>query len=69
MKSAEPSTGILKKSRVASTTARAFGAMPTVKETFVDSTVVVDPSGGADNANPTVAPPLSLTDGSWTASQ
>ena len=60
MKSAEPSTGILKKSRVASTTARAFGAMPTVKETFVDPITAVDPSSGADDVDLTIAPPLSL---------
>ena len=70
MKSVEPSIGSSKRSRGASSTiALGSGAMRAAEETFVDSTVVVDPSGGADNANPTVAPPLSLTDGSWTASQ
>ena len=61
MKSAKPSTGTSKRSRVeASTTARAFGIVPTTEETFVDPTVAVDPSGGANDVNPTVAPPLSL---------
>ena len=34
--------------------------MPTAEETFVDPTVDVDPSGGANDADPTIAPPLSL---------
>ena len=34
--------------------------MPTAEETFVDPTADVDPSGGADDADPTIAPPLSL---------
>ena len=42
------------------TTAPASGAMSTVEETFVDSTAAVDPTGGADEINPTIAPPLSL---------
>ena len=61
MKSAEPSTEISKKSwREASTTAFASGAMPAAEETFMDLTTVVDPSSGADDVDPTVAPPLSL---------
>ena len=61
MKSAKPSTGTLKRSRgEASTTAHAFGTMPTTEETFVDPTVAVDPSGGANDVDPIVAPPLSL---------
>ena len=61
MKSAEPSTGISKKSRgVASTTAPASGAMPIAKETFVDPITAVDPSSGADDVDLTIAPPLSL---------
>ena len=34
--------------------------MPTVEETFMDPTTAVDPSSGADDANPTIAPHLSL---------
>nr|POF24435.1 hypothetical protein CFP56_10655 [Quercus suber] len=34
--------------------------MLAAKETFVDSTTTVDPSGGADYADPTVTHPLSL---------
>ena len=34
--------------------------MPTTEETFVDPIVAVDPSGGADEVDPTVTPPLSL---------
>jgi len=61
MKSVKPSTGTLKRSRgEASTTASAFGTMPTAEETFVDLTTAVDPSSSADDANPTVALPLSL---------
>ena len=61
MKSAEPSIGTQKRSRgEASTTALAFGAMPVAEETFVDPIAVMDPSGGVDNVNPTVTPPLSL---------
>ena len=37
-----------------------FGAMPTTEETFVDPIVAVDPSGGADEVDSTVTPPLSL---------
>nr|POF03202.1 hypothetical protein CFP56_42497 [Quercus suber] len=61
MKSVEPSTGSSKRSRgAASTTALGSGAMPAAKETFVDSIATVDPSDGADDADPIVAPPLSL---------
>ena len=60
MKSVEPSTGSSKRSQAASTTAPTFGAMPAAEETFVNSTTAVNPSGGADDADPTVAPPLSL---------
>ena len=57
MKSAEPSTGTSKRPRGdASTTS---SAMPVVEETYVDSTVVVDPVGHED-VDPLVAPPLSL---------
>ena len=31
--------------------------MLAVEETFVDPTTVVDPSGGANDVGPTVAPP------------
>ena len=34
--------------------------MPAIEETFVDPTTTVDPSGGANDVDPTVAPPLSL---------
>ena len=34
--------------------------MPTAEEAFVDPTTDVDPSGGADDVDPTVAPPFSL---------
>ena len=34
--------------------------MPTAEETFVDPIAAVDPSGGADEVDPTVTPPLSL---------
>ena len=34
--------------------------MPAIEETFVDPTASVDPSGGANDVDPTVAPPLSL---------
>ena len=61
MKSVEPSIGSSKRSRgAASTTASGSGAMRAAKETFVDPTAVVDPFGGADDANPIVAPHLSL---------
>ena len=61
MKSAEPSIGTSKRSRgEASTIATASSAMPAAEETYVDPTATVDPSGGADNVDPTGAPPLSL---------
>ena len=61
MKSAKPSTGKSKRSRgETSTTAPTFGTMSTAKETFVDLTVVVYPSSGVDDVDPTVTPPLSL---------
>nr|POE81772.1 hypothetical protein CFP56_19971 [Quercus suber] len=61
MKSAEPSTRTSKRSRgEASTTAPTSGAMLAAEETFVDLTAVVDPFGGANDVDPTVAPPLSL---------
>ena len=34
--------------------------MSVAKKTFVDLTAVVYPSGGVDDVDPTVAPPLSL---------
>ena len=34
--------------------------MPTAEETFVDPTVAVDPISGANEVDPTVAPPFSL---------
>ena len=34
--------------------------MPTAQETFVDLTTTVDPFGGANDVDPTVAHPLSL---------
>ena len=34
--------------------------MPSAKENFMDPTATVDPSGGADDVDPTVAPPFSL---------
>ena len=66
MKNVEPSIGSSERSRgAASATISTSGAMPTVEETFMDSTATVDPSGGTNDANPTVAPrpptPLSLT--------
>ena len=61
MKNAEPSIGTSKRSRgKASTTATVSSTMPTAEETFVDLTTVVDPSGGVDDVDPTVAPLLSL---------
>ena len=57
MKSAEPSTGTSKRPRGdASTTS---SAMLVAEETYVDSTVVVDPVGHED-VDPLVAPPLSI---------
>jgi len=51
MKSTEPSTETSRRSRgEVSTTAPASGAM----------TAAMDPSGGAENVDPTVTPPLSL---------
>jgi len=61
MKSPEPSTETSKSSRgEASTTAHASSAMPAAEDNFVNLTVVVDPSSGADDVNHTVAPPLSF---------
>ena len=60
MKSVEPSTGLSKRSREVSTTALSSGAMYATEETFVDPIAVVDPFGGANDVDPTVAPPLSL---------
>ena len=61
MKSAEPSTGTSKRSRgEASTATPASGAMPATEETFVDPTATVDPSGGDNDVDPTIDPPLSL---------
>ena len=34
--------------------------MPTVEETYVDPTTAMDPTGHAENVDPSVAPPLSL---------
>ena len=34
--------------------------MPIAEETFVDPIAVMDPSGGVDNVNTTVTPPLLL---------
>ena len=34
--------------------------MPSTEETFVDPTVAVDPVGGVEDVDSTVAPPLSL---------
>ena len=60
MKNVEPSTGSSKRSQATSTTASTFGAMLAAEDTFVNSTTAMNPSGGADDADPTVAPPLSL---------
>ena len=61
MKSAETSIRTSKRSRdEASTIATASGAMLAAEETFVDSTVAVDPSSGADDVDRTVTPPISL---------
>ena len=61
MKSVEPCIGTSKRLQgEASTTTPTFGAMPAADETSVDSTAIVEPSGGADDVDPTVAPPLSL---------
>mgnify|MGYP006869218800 CR=1 FL=1 len=60
MKSAEPSIGTSKRSwGEASTPPPASGAMPAAEENFVDP-ITMDPSGGADDVNPTVTPPLLL---------
>ena len=51
MKSVEPSTRTLKRSRgEASTTTATSGIMPVAKETFVDLTAIVDPFGGTDHS-------------------
>ena len=34
--------------------------MPAIEDTFVDPTIVVDPSSATNDVDPTVAPPLSL---------
>ena len=58
MKSVEPSIGSSKRPRGdASTTS---GAMPVVEETYVDLTVVVDPTGRLKDVDPSGAPPFSL---------
>ena len=79
IKSAEPSTGTSKRSRgEAFTTFPASGTMSAAEETFVDPTAAMDPSGGADDVDPTIAP-SSLTSchdgvfhdyssGTWTTS-
>ena len=61
MKGAKLSTGTSKRSGgEASTTAPTFGTMLATEETFMGPTAVVDPFGGADDVDPTVASPLSL---------
>ena len=61
MKSVEPSIRTSKRSLgEASTTALASGAMPAIEEMFVDPNATVDSSGGAEDVDPSVAPPLSL---------
>ena len=61
MKSVRPSTRISKRSwGEASTTATASDAMLTIEEAHVDPTIAMDPSGGDDDVDPTVTPPLSL---------
>ena len=45
--------------REASTAVPTFGTMPTTEETFVDLTIAMDTSGGADDVDPTIDPPLS----------
>ena len=61
IKSAKASIGTSKRLRgETSTTAPISGTMPTAKETFVDLAAVVDPFDGVDDADPIVAPPLSL---------
>ena len=61
MKSVKPCTGTSKRSQgEASTTASASSAMFAVDETSVDPIIAVDPSGGANDVDPIVAPPLSL---------
>ena len=61
MKNAKPSIGTSKRSRgEASTTATVLGTMPTAEETFVDPTAAVDPFGGVNDVDPTVAPLLLL---------
>ena len=60
MKSAKPSTRTLKRSRgEASTIAPTFGIMSVTEETSADPITVVDPSGGADDVDPTIDPLLS----------
>jgi len=34
--------------------------MPVGEETFMDPTATVDPASGAEDVDPTIAPPLSL---------
>ena len=57
MKSAKPSIRTSKRSRgEASITTPSSSTMSAAKETFMDQTAVVYPSGGADDVDPTVAP-------------
>nr|POE49774.1 hypothetical protein CFP56_76682 [Quercus suber] len=61
MKKDEPSIGTLKRSRrEAFTIAPAPSAMPATKETLVDPIAAMDPSGGANDVDPTIAPLLPL---------
>ena len=61
MKSAEPRTGMSKRSQGEfSTTVLASSTILATEETFVDPTTAMDPSGGADDIDLTVTPPLSL---------
>ena len=60
MKSAKPSTRTLKRSRgEASTIAPTSGIMSVTEETSADPITAVDPSGGDDDVDPTIDPPLS----------
>ena len=57
MKSAKPSTRTSK--RPQGEVATTSGAMLAGEEVFVDPTAAVDPTGGAEDVDPTVTPPLS----------
>ena len=58
VRSAEPSTRTSKRPQGDDFTTS--GIMPTVDETYVGPTTAMDPTGHAEDVDPSVAPPLSL---------